>query len=170
MSVSIIVAASLNGVIGRDRGLPWHIPEDLKWFKSLTMGHSIIMGRRTYESLGRLLPGRTSIVVTRDRRWTLPGGVVVHSLPEALRAAAGDPEAFVIGGAELFDAAMDFADRVYLTRVLIECPGDTFFPLERLDAGWRRVRVGPDQVSPKQQIPFRHEVYERVWELAASNP
>jgi dihydrofolate reductase len=126
--LSLIVAVARNGVIGKDNRLPWRIPEDLKRFRALTMGHHIIMGRRTWESIGRPLPGRTSVVVTRQRDYSAPGALVAHSLPEALAACAGDDEVFVIGGAEIYRAALRQTDRIYLTRVEADYEGDVAFP------------------------------------------
>jgi dihydrofolate reductase len=126
--VSLVVAMDRQRVIGHQGRLPWHIPEDLKRFKALTMGHSIIMGRKTHESIGRLLPGRRSIIVTRQRSYVVPGALVVHSLKEALAACAGEEEAFVIGGGEIYREALAVADRIYLTEVQGNYAGDTLFP------------------------------------------
>jgi dihydrofolate reductase len=117
-----------NRVIGRANGLPWTLPADLAHFKRLTLGHPIIMGRLTHESIGRPLPGRRNIVVSRDPGLALPGCDVVPSLDEAYRTAGNVPEAFVIGGARLYASALGTADRIYLTRIDAEIPGDTLFP------------------------------------------
>jgi dihydrofolate reductase len=140
--VSILVAAAANGVIGRDNRLPWRLPEDLAHFKRLTLGHPVIMGRRTFESivaaLGKPLPGRTSIVVTREPGRSLPGALTVGSLEAAIAAAGDASEVFVIGGAEIYRLALKFADRVYLTRIEAAFVGDATFP--PLDPGqWREV-------------------------------
>lgn len=136
MSLSIIVAMDLNRVIGVDNTLPWHLPEDLKRFKALTMGHCVIMGRKTFESIGKALPGRTNIVVTRRSDYAAKGCTVVHSLEEALAAAKDDPEPFLIGGAELFEQALPRAAKIYLTRVETRVPrGDVYFP--ELSADWK---------------------------------
>jgi dihydrofolate reductase len=128
--VSIIAAVAANGVIGRDGDLPWRLPTDLRFFKRVTMGHHLVMGRKTWESIGRPLPGRTIVVLTRDPRLEIPGVEVVHELPEALALAqaAGDAEAFVIGGAAVFARALPLADRLYLTRVYADVEGDVCFP------------------------------------------
>lgn len=123
-----------NGVIGKDNGLPWHLPADLKHFKATTLGKPILMGRKTYQSIGKPLPGRTNIVLTRDARWSATGTVVVGTLPEALRVAADAPELAVIGGAEVFRLFLPVARRLHLTRILADFDGDTFFP--PLDEGW----------------------------------
>jgi dihydrofolate reductase len=135
--LSLIVAVARNGVIGKDNAMPWHIPEDLKRFRALTMGHHIVMGRRTWESIGRPLPGRMSVVVTRDPGYSAPGAVVAHSLAEAMAACAGDDEVFVIGGAGIYREALASADRIYLTEVQADYPGDVWFP--PLGAEWHEV-------------------------------
>lgn len=124
--IHLIAACAANAVIGRDGGMPWNLPEDLRHFKELTMGHTIIMGRRTYESIGGALPGRQNIVVSDTLR-QIPNCVVVPSLAEAL-AAAQQPEVFVIGGAQLYEAALPLAEQLDLTWIDIEPQGDTFFP------------------------------------------
>jgi dihydrofolate reductase len=126
--VSLIAAVAANGVIGRDGGLPWRLPEDLKRFRALTLGHHIVMGRKTYESIGRLLPGRTTVIVTRQRDYAVPGAIVARSIEDALAQCAGDDEVFVIGGAQIYQAALPIADRLYLTEVMAEVEGDTRFP------------------------------------------
>lgn len=131
--VSIIVAAAENGVIGRQGQLPWQLPADLQHFKALTLGHPIVMGRRTFDSIGRPLPGRTNIVVTGQLAWPAPVGVLVaHSLPEALALAAQQPggeEVCIIGGGEIYRQALPAADVVHLTEVHTTVPdGDAFFP------------------------------------------
>lgn len=130
MLVSLIVAKARNDVIGRDGGLPWHIPEDLKFFRKVTMGKPVIMGRKTYQSIGRALPGRLNIVITRNRGWRADGVTVVDGLPAALQAAkaAETEEAMVIGGEEIYRAALPFAHRIYLTEVDLEVAGDACFP------------------------------------------
>jgi len=136
--VSLIVAADELGGIGRDGGLPWHLPEDLKRFKALTMGKPIVMGRRTWDSIGRPLPGRRSLVVSRQRGLVIPGAEVVGSLEDALQAAGDVPEVCVIGGAEIYRAALALADVVHLTRVHAAVGADTFLP--PLDpADWQQV-------------------------------
>ena len=126
--LSLIVAMARNRVIGRDGKLPWHLPADLKRFRALTMGHHILMGRKTWESIGRPLPGRTSIVITRTPGYAAPGANVVHSLSEALESARGGSEVFVIGGAEVYRDALPLADRIYLTELQAEYEGDVLFP------------------------------------------
>jgi len=128
MKISIIVAMAANGVIGNNNQLPWHLPADLKHFKATTMGKPIIMGRKTWESIGRPLPGRTNIVITRDENYMADGCVVVHSIDGALAAAAGHEEIMVIGGAEFYRQVLPQASMIYLTRVHADFEGDTCFP------------------------------------------
>jgi dihydrofolate reductase len=132
-ALSVIVARAANGVIGNKGGLPWHIPNDLKHFKSLTMGHPIIMGRKTWESIGRPLPGRRNIVVSRQDSFAAPGAQVVTSLQAAMDACRGEVEVFVIGGEQLYRQALPRADRLYLTEIGREFEGDTKFPELRPD-------------------------------------
>lgn len=133
--VSMIVARARNGVIGKDGDLPWHVPADLKRFKTLTMGGAMIMGRKTFESLPGLLPGRRHIVLTRDPGWSHKGAVTVHSPAEAIEAAGHDP-VWVIGGAEIFDLFRPFATRIELTEILAEVDGDTVMPDPRKEGEW----------------------------------
>jgi dihydrofolate reductase len=124
--LSIIVAVANHNVIGINNTLPWHLPEDLKRFKALTMGHHIVMGRKTYASLGRLLPGRTTVIVTRNKDYQVEGAIVVHSIAQALAACAEDDEAFLIGGAELYQQGLALADKLYITEVHADFAGDAF--------------------------------------------
>lgn len=126
--LSAIVAASENNVIGKDNGLLWHLPDDLKHFKRTTKGHHIIAGRKTFESQGKPLPHRTNIVITRDPDYKAEGCIVVHSLEEALRAVRDDDEPFIIGGEQIYREALPKVDRIYLTRVHAEFEGDACFP------------------------------------------
>jgi dihydrofolate reductase len=159
MSLSIIAAVSIHGTIGLAGQLPWHLSSDLKRFKRLTMGHAIIMGRRTFESIDRALPGRQNIVVTR-RELDVPNVEIVRSLPEAIQIAGDD--AFVIGGAELYREALPLCDRVYLTRVETDLVGDTFFPLDVFDrTHWDLISDEAHGASPHDDFPFRFQVYRR---------
>lgn len=135
MTVTLVAAVARNGVIGRDGQLPWQLPGDLERFKATTMGHVLVMGRRTYDSIGRPLPGRTTVVVTRQAGWTPPGGLPVGLLlagdvDEALKLAAetDDEEVFVVGGGEIYAQTLPMADRLFLTWVDAEPDGDAFFP------------------------------------------
>ena len=138
--IIIVVARATNGVIGRDGTLPWHIPADLKRFKALTMGSAMVMGRRTFDSLPGILPGRRHIVLTRDRSWNAEGAEVAHNVEEALRLAGAEPIA-VIGGADIFALFLPLADRVELTEVLDDVEGDTVMPDPRLAGEWRETLV-----------------------------
>ena len=126
--LTLIAALAKNGVIGQDNAIPWRLPEDLKRFKALTMGHTIIMGRKTWVSLGRPLPGRRHIVISRDRNYSAPGAEVVDSLAAAVSACAGESEAFIIGGAEIYTQALPLADCLQLTEIDRDFSGDTHFP------------------------------------------
>ena len=157
--LSLIVAMDRNRVIGRNGRVPWHLSADLKRFKALTMGHHIIMGRNTWESIGRPLPGRVSVVVTRNRAYAAPGATVVNSLATALHVASEDSEAFVIGGGELYRESLPLADRIYLTELVGEYPGDVFFPALPPNE-WR---AGPreHQAAEGDQPAWDFVVYER---------
>ncbi len=154
--IALIVAMSRNGVIGRNNGMPWHLPEELRHFKATTMGKPMVMGRKTWESIGRALPGRTSIVVTRRRQWQPEGAIVVASVDEALergRAIAGEGgEVMVIGGGEIYRQALPLSDRLYITEVDMEVAGDTFFPA--IEPGqWRQVSLEPDFGKIRVPLP-----------------
>ena len=127
-SLSLIVAHAKNNVIGYKNTLPWHLPEDLKRFRALTMSHHIIMGRRTFESLGRLLPGRTTVIVTRNKDYKVAGALIAHNIESALLLASGDDEPFLIGGAELYKDGLKHATKLYITEVHAEFTGDAFLP------------------------------------------
>jgi len=126
--VSLVVAMARNRVIGRDNALPWRLPADLKHFKEITWGKPILMGRKTFESIGKPLPGRANLVLTRDKGWTAAGVVVVHSLAEALERVQDAPELACIGGTEIFRLLMPLATRIHLTRIDADVSGDTVFP------------------------------------------
>ena len=136
--MTLVVARATNGVIGRDGALPWRISADLKRFKRLTMGSVMIMGRRTFDSLPGPLPGRRHIVLTRDRGWSAEGAEVAHSVEEAL-ALAGEEPVSIIGGAEIFELFLPHGDRLELTEVLGDIPGDTMMADPRADGSWREV-------------------------------
>lgn len=127
-ALSLIVACANQRVIGINNTLPWHLPEDLKRFRALTTGHHIIMGRKTYESLGRLLPNRTTVIVTRNPKYQVAGALIVNSLQAALQLCQNDEEPFLIGGAELYQHGLALATKLYITQVALEVKGDAFFP------------------------------------------
>lgn len=162
--ISIIVAVAENGVIGRGGELPWHLSADLKRFKKLTMGHTIVMGRRTWESIGRPLPGRRMVVVTRRADYRPPDMEieVAGCLDEALRlaAAAGDDEAFIIGGRGLFHEAITRSDRLHYTRVHAQVVGDTRFPEIDWNA-WKQLESIRHEANADNDFPVTFEIYER---------
>jgi dihydrofolate reductase len=160
MRRSLVVAVASNGVIGRDNQLPWKLPDDMSYFKLVTMGHPIVMGRRTYQSIGKPLPGRENIVVTHNRAFQAPGCHVVPSLEDAWKAAGNVAEVSVIGGTSLFEESLPLADRIHLTEVQAEVPGDTFFP--RFDRSqWRETEISQHPADAKHQYPFRIVVLDR---------
>ncbi|MDY7107407.1 MAG: dihydrofolate reductase [Planctomycetota bacterium] len=161
MIVTIIAAMSENRIIGRAGALPWRLPADLKRFKSLTTGHTVIMGRRTYESIGRPLPDRRSIVVTRDAGYRAEGVVVVLSLEDALQQVADDEEVFIIGGGEIYRHALPVADRLELTILHAEVEGDTRFPaLDFKD--WTLIGEERHEADDRHAYPFTFRRYERA--------
>lgn len=148
MIVAVIVALDEAGTIGRDGGLPWHLPDDLRRFKAVTMGHVLLMGRKTCESIGRALPGRRSLVLSRDPAWQPPDGVEkVADLASALAGAAGAEQVFVIGGAEVFRAALPLADELLVTRIHATVPGDVRFP----DVDWDAWSLVSDDFHPPDE-------------------
>ena len=161
MCVSIIVAMAENNVIGRDMDLPWHISADLKRFKALTMGHHIVMGRKTYESIGRLLPGRTTVIITRQENYQVEGALVVNSLEEAQAVAAGDSELFIIGGGQIYELAMPFADKLHVTRVHTKVDGDTRFPQVQWD-NWALINTERHSADEKNDYDYTFESYHKV--------
>jgi dihydrofolate reductase len=160
MRLSLIVAMARNRVIGIDNRLPWRLPADLRRFKKLTLGHTLIMGRKTFESIGKPLPERTTIVVTRQQDYAPEGVLVAHSVDEALAMAQGEEEVFVAGGEEIFRQTLDRADRLYVTELQRNFHGDTFFP-EFDESAWRIVRL--ERHGPTVDAPFVHtfEILER---------
>ena len=150
-----------NRVIGAGNAIPWHLPEELKRFKRITLGHHIIMGRKTWESIGRLLPGRTTVIVTRNQDYAAPGAKVAHTLDTAIALCAGDSEIFVIGGGELYRAALPKADRLYLTVVDAEPAGDTRMP-DFDDAHWKIVDTRRFSKDERHAHDYRFEVHDRV--------
>jgi dihydrofolate reductase len=158
--VSLIVAMSENRVIGRAGGLPWHLPDDLKHFKRLTLERTVIMGRKTFESIGRPLPQRRNVVITRNRGWSAEGVEVAHSLPEALARTAWGDEIFVIGGEQVYRDALPLADRIYLTLVHAAVEGDAYFP--RFDQSqWRVTQSINHLADDRHAHAFTFLLYER---------
>jgi dihydrofolate reductase len=161
MRVSIVAAASANNVIGRDGRLPWHISEDLRHFKALTLGHPVIMGRLTWESIGRPLPGRQNIVITSQADFGADGCIVVTSPAEALRAAGDVDEVMVIGGGQIYELFLPITTRIYLTRVEAEIDGDTFFPALDPDE-WRLVASETYARDEDREYGFSFQTLERI--------
>ncbi|MEQ6886826.1 dihydrofolate reductase [Salicola sp. Rm-C-2C1-2] len=167
MRLALMVAMARNRVIGRNNRLPWYLPEELQYFKRATMGKPIIMGRCTHESIGRPLPGRSNIVITRNAEWSREGVCVVHSFEQALEQAErqglidGAEETVVIGGAQIYAEALPMADRLYLTEVHAEVAGDTFFPevdLSRWEEVSREDHAGGEEAN---RYPYSAVVYDR---------
>ena len=156
--ITLVVARASNGGIGKDGGLPWHISADLKRFKALTMGSVLVMGRKTFDSLPKVLPGRRHVVITRDSRWRAEGVEVAHSLEEALAMAGSEPIS-VIGGADIFALFLPLADRIELTEVLADFTGDTFLDDPRSTGEWRE--VASDDHSGDEP-PFRFVTLARA--------
>ncbi len=155
--VSAIVAMAANRVIGLGNTLPWRLPPDLARFKRLTLGHTLVMGRKTYDSIGRPLPGRTTVVLTRQRDWAAPEGVrVAHSVEDALAQAGSDREVFIAGGADLYTQTQALWRRLYLTRIERDFPGDAFFPPVDLT----RWRLMEEERHPDGDPPFGFFTYE----------
>ena len=156
--ITLVVARASNGVIGKDGGLPWHISADLKRFKALTMGTVLVMGRKTFDSLPKVLPGRRHIVITRNSGWRVDGVEVAHSVGEALAMAADEPVS-VIGGAQVFGMFLPLAERIELTEVLADVAGDTFLDDPRSTGEWRETARDD---HPDDDPPFRFVTLERA--------
>jgi len=161
MLISAIVAVSRNNVIGRDGHLPWHLSADLKRFKAITTGHSIVLGRKNYDDIGRPLPNRTNYVLTRNPEFSAPGCVLCHSLSEAIELcrAAGETECFIIGGAAIYREAMPLVQKLYLTRVEADVEGDVTFP--EWGGGWNKVSEESFPPDEKNDFATVFQVWER---------
>ena len=162
MNIALIAAVSENGVIGRDGGIPWHLPEDLQLFKRLTMGHHLIVGRKTFESIGKPLPGRKMIVLSRQPNYSAEGVITAISLQHALEIArkAGEDEVFIAGGAAVYARALPLADRFYLSRVHANVKGDAFFPEFNLDE-WKVTVKTHYPASKSQKHDFTFMILDR---------
>jgi dihydrofolate reductase len=159
--VSLVVAMTRDRVIGRDNAMPWHLPDDLKRFKALTMGKPMLMGRKTFESIGKPLPGRTSLVMTRDPNWRAEGVIVVHSIDDAVARAGAVPEISVVGGADVFRLALPLAQRIYLTTIHASIPGDTYFP--PIEPGeWREVERTDHPADDRHAYAMTFSTLERI--------
>jgi len=162
MIISCIVAKAKNDVIGHNNQMPWHIPEDLKYFKRITSGHSIILGRKNFESIGKALPNRTNIIVTRDESFKCPGCVVVNSIEKALKYAfdTGENEAFIIGGGQIYEQTKEYWDRLYITEIDESFEGDVFFP-DFDTTEWKMKSQDCYSKSETNKFSFCFNVYER---------
>ena len=161
--ISFIVARAKNGVVGKDGGLPWNLPGELALFKQRTMGHPIIMGRKTHESIGRALPGRTNIVITHNPKLNAEGCTVVQSLEQALveaKKAPGHEEIFIIGGEAIWELALPHADRIYLTEVQADIEGDKYFKFDRSD--WKEVARDEHKADAKNKYDFNFLTLDRT--------
>ncbi|MDP9740555.1 UNVERIFIED_ORG: dihydrofolate reductase [Bacillus sp. B2I3] len=153
--ISLIVAMDQNRVIGKNNKLPWHLPADLQYFKKVTMGHPIVMGRKTFESIGRVLPGRENVIVTRNQEFKAEGCVVLHDIAQIKMFADNhEEEVFVIGGAEIFKEILPFTDRLYITEIHETFEGDTFFP-EIDENEWDEISSLPGNIDEKNR--FTHD-------------
>jgi dihydrofolate reductase len=162
MRLSLIVAMSENRVIGRSGQLPWRLSADLRRFKQLTMGHPLIMGRKTWESIGRALPGRTSLVISHNPAYRAAGAQTVADLPQAIRAAAGSDQVFVIGGGQIYRQALPWADRIYLTLVHACIAGDTVFPELEAEV-WHLIEASSRYpADQKNEYEYSFHVYQRA--------
>jgi len=167
--ISLIVAMAQNGVIGRDNALPWRLPEDLKRFKEFTLGKPILMGRKTFEAIGRPLPGRANLVLTRDHDWRAPGVIPVHSVEEALLQTRTCDELVAIGGAEIYRLLLPLARRIYLTHVHADVPGDTYFPAFD-PAQWDDVELHTQPADERHAYPLTFVTLERRYSPASPRP
>ncbi|MBP1993551.1 dihydrofolate reductase [Paenibacillus eucommiae] len=159
MSISFIYAMDRNRAIGKDNSLPWHLPADLKFFKSVTTGHPILMGRKTYESIGKPLPGRRNVIITQNPRFSAEGCEVIHSVEQALELFH-DEELFVIGGAEIFRLFLGKVDRMYITEIDHEFAADTYFPDMSMEQ-WELVSSEQGQQDEKNPYVFHFRIYDR---------
>lgn len=163
MIVSAILARSKNFVIGKDNGIPWYLPADLKYFKKITLNHHVIMGRKTYASIGKPLPKRTNIIITRNPYYVVSNCVVMHSISEALEFAQenGETEVFIIGGQEIYQQSMDFLDRIYLTEVDLEVEGDAYFP-ELDPKDWNLSSENEHLPDEKNKFAYSFKIFDRI--------
>ena len=155
-----IAAMSLNRVIGDGNKIPWHLPEDFKWFKATTLGHLLVMGRKTFESIGKPLPGRITVVVSRNRSLKIDGCTVAHSLQEAVAACANDPQIFVVGGADIYAQALGLADTLYITEIQRDVIGDAWFP-EFDRSGWLEVAREKHWQETPEPLEYHFVEYRR---------
>ena len=161
MIISFIAAMGKNRVIGKDNSLPWKLPADMKHFHDLTVGKPIIMGRKTFESIGKPLPNRTNIIITRDQNYKAENCIVVHSIDEALKASEGNEEVMVIGGAQIYKEFLAKANRMYLTFIDAEIDGDTYFPAYKIEE-WKEISYEEHERDAENPHDYRFVVLEKI--------
>ncbi|MCH1626378.1 dihydrofolate reductase [Ferdinandcohnia quinoae] len=160
--ISLLFAMDINRVIGKNNDLPWHLPADLAYFKKITMGHPIIMGRKTYESIGKPLPGRENIIITRDKEYQIDGCTVFHSIDEIVKMDnTVNQELFVIGGSEIFKGILPYSNRLYITEINEEFEGDTFFPEIQMNE-WKLISKEKGKKDEKNPYDYFFLIYERI--------
>jgi len=163
MDISCIVGVAHNNVIGKDNDMPWHLSEDLKYFKRTTLGHHILMGRTNFNAIGRPLPKRTNVIVTRDPFFMVSNCLVVHSIEEGIQVAKdnGETELFIIGGGSIYEQTISICNKLYLTEIDLEIEGDVFFP--EIDfSEWKLISEEPHLKDEKNPYNYNFKVYERV--------
>jgi dihydrofolate reductase len=160
MIISLVAAAGNNNVIGSNNKLPWKMPADMKFFMNLTLGHPVIMGRKTYESFGKPLRERRNIIISRDKNLSVSGCEVVHSLDDALKLVKEDREVFIIGGAEIYKQSMAIANKIYLTRIYHDFEGDSYFPYID-DTEWKEIKYTEQKTDEKNPYPFAFLEYAK---------
>jgi len=162
MDISIIVAITENNIIGKANGMPWHLPADLKFFREKTTGHYIVMGRKTFESIGggRPLPNRVSIIITKQKNYKAEGCIIAHSLEEAIEIAKDQDELFIIGGKQIYDQALAFANKMYITRIHTSIDGDTSFP-QYDDSNWEMKSYTEREADEKNAYSLSFLVFEK---------
>lgn len=161
MTISIIAAVAENNVIGKNNKLIWHLPADLKYFKNITLGHSIIMGRKTFESVGKPLPGRKNVIITRQKQYSATDCYVVGSLNEAIELTKSENEVFIVGGAEVYNLSLPFVHKMYLTKIHQKFDGDTFFP-EFDTQYWKEISRVDCKADIKNIYDYSFCVYEKM--------
>lgn len=154
--IALIACMDRNRLIGRGNQIPWHLPNDLKFFKQTTMGHTVVMGRKTFESIGKPLPGRHNIVLTRDRNYRAEGVEIVHSLEEVLER---EEDMFILGGAHIYEQFMPYADKLYITRIDAEFEGDAYFP--EIDTSWQLIESQPGITDEQNPYSYTFNTYQR---------
>lgn len=160
MNISLIVAMDKDGAIGKDNKLPWHLPNELAYVKKMTMGCPIILGRKNYESIGRALPGRRNIILTRDKYFSANGCEIAHSVEEVLEICKNEEEIFIFGGEQIYKLFMPYVDTMYVTRIEYVFHGDTFFPVTDF-MDWDEMTVTPGLTDEKNPYIYNYYVYKR---------